>query len=97
MTAAFASNTGASYAIGSTAPGSLEAVMYQARKQWTFVDMLGQTRTAGTSWMFTTTPAKEWGTYYLRFVPRDQFDGILFIDTVNPPNYYTPTGLGGGR
>ena len=84
-----ANNGGAKYAIRPALPGSLEAVMYRTRKQWTFVDMLGQTRTAGTSWMFEAIPAKEWGTWDYRFSPRAQFDGILFIDTVNPPKYYT--------
>ena len=84
-----ANNAGARYAIRPALPGSLEAVLYRARKQWTFVDMLGQSRTAGTSWMFDAIPAKEWGTQDYRFVPRAQFDGILFIDTVKPPDYYT--------
>ena len=84
-----ANNGGARYTIRPALPGSLEAVMYRTRKQWTFVDMLNQTRTAGTSWMFDAIPAKEWGTWDYRFSPRAQFDGILFIDTVNPPKYYT--------
>ena len=82
-------NGGARYPIRPALPGSLEALMYRTRKQWTFVDMLNQTRTAGTSWMFDAIPAKQWGTWDYRFSPRAQFDGILFIDTVNPPKYYT--------
>ncbi len=80
-------NSGEPYTITPALPGSVEATLYRARKQSIFVDMLGQTRTAGNAWMFEATPVKEWGLNDYRFVPRAQFDGILFIDTVNPPRY----------
>jgi erythromycin esterase len=85
-----ADNGRAIYPVQPPLPQSLEAVMYQTRKMWTFVDMLGQSRSAGTSWMFDPIPIKEWGKNDYRFIPRNQFDGILFIDTVNPPQYYVP-------
>lgn len=78
------------YPIQRALPGSLEAVMYHTRKQWTFVDMLSQSRNTGNAWMFNPIPIKEWGKNDYRFTPRNQFDGILFIDTVNPPAYYVP-------
>jgi len=28
-----------------------------------------------------------WGTQPERFVPRDEYDGVLFIDTAHVPNY----------
>jgi len=90
-----ANNAGQSYSIRPPLPGSLEATLYRARKQWTFIDMLSQSRTAANSWMFDPIPAKEWGTQEVRFVPRAQFDGILFIDTVNPPQYFSATTNGG--
>ena len=90
-----ANNAGQSYSIRPPLPGSLEATLYRARKQWTFVDMLSQSRTAANSWMFDPIPGKEWGTNEMRFAPRAQFDGILFIDTVNPPAYFSPTTNGG--
>lgn len=82
-----ANNLRTPYTIDPPLVNSLEALFYRVRKRWVFVDMLGQTRSNGTGWMFEPIPAKEWGTIDLRFIPRDQFDGILFIDSVDPPAY----------
>ena len=66
---------------------SLEAICYRARCKYLFVDMLYQVESEGNSWMFTTIEAKSWGKYPNFMVLRDQYDGILFIHTVNPPDY----------
>lgn len=70
--------------------GSLESVLYRARKKYLFVDMLGQQRSPGNSWMFQPIPSHEWGTELQVMVPRDQYDGILFVDTTSPPTYLHP-------
>jgi erythromycin esterase len=82
-----ANNLRAAYAIEPPLANSLEALFYRVRKRWVFVDMLGQARSNSTGWMFEPIPAKEWGNIDLRFIPRNQFDGVLFIDTVDPPAY----------
>jgi erythromycin esterase len=52
-----------------------------------FVDLLGQTRSDGTAWMFQPILAKSWGTVDQNLTLRRQFDGILFVDEVHPPHY----------
>jgi len=41
----------------------------------------------GTSWMFGTFPTRAWGLNTELIVPRAEYDGVLFIHTVNPPGY----------
>ncbi len=82
-----ADNKRTPYAVTPPQPHSLEALLYTLRKRWTFVDLRGAARSPGTEWMYGPYLGKEWGTNYYRMVPREQFDGILFIDTVNPPQY----------
>lgn len=66
---------------------SLEAIGYQARLKFFFVDMLNQVQVPGNSWMFTEIDSKVGGSGQVFIVPRDQFDAILFIDTVSPQTY----------
>jgi len=82
-----ASNDRSIYAILPPNKNSLEAVCYRARCKYLFVDMLNQVESEGNSWMFTSIEAKSWGKYQHVMVLRDQYDGILFIHTVNPPDY----------
>ncbi|UCH97883.1 MAG: erythromycin esterase family protein, partial [Candidatus Aminicenantes bacterium] len=75
------------YTIAPPDKDSLEAICYRARCKFLFVDMLYQVECEGNSWMFTSIEAKTWGKYLRVMVLRDQYDGILFIHTVNPPDY----------
>lgn len=75
------------YAIQPAWSGSIESIMYRTRRKFCFVDMLGRTKHKGNSWMFEEILAKEWGVWDVTLVPRDQYDALLFIDTVNPPSY----------
>ena len=80
-------NDGSIYTIYPPTKDSLEAICYRARCKYLFVDMLNQVESEGNSWMFTSIVAKSWGKYSYVMVLRDQYDGILFIHTVNPPDY----------
>jgi erythromycin esterase len=82
-----ANNLRVSYPIQPAAANSLEALFYRARRRWVFVDMLPQVNGPRTGWMFDEIQAKEWGVTNYRMAMRDQFDGVLFIDTVEPPAY----------
>ncbi len=75
------------YNVAPAAPGSLEAIGYHARLKHFFLDMLNQTEEPGNSWMFGEIPNKSWGTSDMESVLKDQYDGILFIDTASPPDY----------
>jgi erythromycin esterase len=68
--------------------GSLESILYRARKRWTFVDFSTRASTAGTSWMFQPTRSLAWGVVAETIVPRTFYDGVLFIDTTTPPSYF---------
>lgn len=85
-----ASNTRQVLTVTPHEPGSLESVLYRTRKRYAFVDLLGQARTAGSAWMFQPVTAKEWGQFAYKMVPRDQYDGILFIDSTSTPRYLNP-------
>lgn len=79
-------NAGTVYPVRSPMPaGSLESILYRARKRQLFVDLSRQERTPGTEWMFEPTVAHAWGVRPESQVLRDQYDGILFVDTTNPP------------
>jgi len=84
-----ARNDRSTYDVGAAAPGSIESIFYRTRRKHCFVDMLGERENEGNSWMFQRIGAKTWGFMDVTLVPRDQYDAILFIDTVSPPQYLT--------
>jgi erythromycin esterase len=69
--------------------GSLESILYRAGRKYVFVDLLHQPHEEGNAWMFTTIQANELTLEYepITMVPRDQYDGIILIDMVHPPEY----------
>lgn len=85
------------YEVSPVISGSVESVFYRTRRKYCFVDMLGRKREEGNSWMFENVTAKRWGKDDWLLVPRNQYDAILFIDTVNPPRYVEGGHLDEGR
>jgi erythromycin esterase len=67
--------------------GSLESVLYRARRRWTFVDFSTRTDGPGTSWIFQPIRARSWGVNEETISPRSFYDGVLLIHTVSPPEY----------
>lgn len=84
-TAAF--NDRSIYVISPAARGTMEWVLASAAPGALFVDFLHQTPEPGNSWMFQPVVTREWGLYPLALVPREQYDGVLLIDSVSSPNY----------
>ena len=73
-----------------TKPESIEAILYNARKKQYFIDLSQQTQNEGNSWMFNEmfqSYLHSTGTYQINYIPRDQYDAIIFIDTVTQPEY----------
>jgi len=68
------------------APGSVESLGYRVRKKHFFVDLAGASG-PGSDWTRSTVMLKDQGIWDMGQVPAEQFDGILFIDTVTPPDY----------
>ncbi len=75
------------YIIRPASSGSMEWVMAGAGPSALFVDFLHQTPQPGNEWMFQPVATREWGLSSLSLVPRDQYDGVLFIDRVVSPSY----------
>jgi erythromycin esterase len=66
---------------------TLETILYRARLRYAFYDVAGEPQTAGSQWLWDLTSALDWGINKESMVVRDQYDGIVFIDTTNPPKY----------
>jgi erythromycin esterase len=79
------------YRVTPAAPASLEAILRRAPWKYAFVDLSRSGHEPGTAWMRQPVVAKEWGIYPQSIVPRDEYDGLLFIDTTWPPNYLRRT------
>lgn len=68
----------------------IEAILYHARKNYFFVDFSQQTEVKGNSWIFqpvTQTFIHRNNPCDIQYIPKDQYDAILFIDTVSEPEY----------
>ena len=69
--------------------GSLESILYQAGRKYVFVDLLHQTQQDGNAWMFMPIQAGELTGGYepITLTLHDQYDALIFIDAVHPPEY----------
>jgi erythromycin esterase len=74
------------YTVAPAVAGSLESLGYRVRMQHFFLDLSGA-RGRGSEWVGQMIRMKEWGVWDMIQVPREQYDGILFVDTVSPPEY----------
>ena len=82
-----AMNNGQVYPIGRMPAGSLESILHGVPWRYSFVDISRPTESPETSWMFQKIPTMSWGTQPDPLVLRNEYDGILFIDTSHPPTY----------
>ncbi len=82
-----AQNNRVVYSIDPGRPDSMEWVMANSGSPLLFMDFLHQQRSDGNSWMFQQTSQRDWGVTAFRMIPRDQYDGVLFIDVVKSPAY----------
>ena len=75
------------YPINRSRSNSMEWVMANAGPAALFMDFLHQSASDGNRWMFQPTFQRDWGTNGFTMVPREQYDGVLFIDSVKSPAY----------
>ena len=75
------------YTVTPAEPGSIEELFGTLSTPIAFVRLTGVPYSLGASWMYQTMAAKEWGVTPVTFVPRDQFDALLFFQLVHPPSY----------
>jgi erythromycin esterase len=69
---------------------SIEVILYHARKKYFFIDLSQQTEIKGNRWIFqpiSQTYIHRNGPFDIQYIPKDQYDAILFIDTVSEPQY----------
>lgn len=67
---------------------SLEATFYPRRLSWLFLDVSqAPVEQPGTLWLDRQTPVWAWGSRETNLVLRNEYSGLLFIDTVRPPSY----------
>nr|WP_234032920.1 erythromycin esterase family protein [Paenibacillus faecalis] len=82
-----ADNSGQIYDILPLQPGSIESILSASGSPYTFIDLRYQIKDQGNSWMFEPRYTYSWGTLPENLIARDQYDGILLIDNVTPPEY----------
>ena len=79
-------NNRSRYAISPPEPDSLEAILASAGWSSTFVDLSDPAAPAD-SWRRMPLRARDWGTTPMTLTPSRAFDGLIYIDTVTPPEY----------
>ena len=79
-------NNRAPYEIVSPPTDTLEAVLASAGWKMSFVDFT-RAGVADGSWMRSPIPARDWGVQPITITPALSFDGVIYIDTVTPPEY----------
>ena len=81
------------FSIDPAEPGTLERLLSDAGSPQLFVDLLHQSRSNGTRWMFEPMLSRDasisgpQAMLPVLIVPRDQYDGLLFIDRVSAPRF----------
>ncbi|SFG84797.1 erythromycin esterase [Priestia megaterium] len=80
-------DTGQPYKIEKPPKKSLEDYMHQVQSPALFTDFSQLEKNSGNKWIFTKTIFLESGTMPTLFVPRDQLDGALLVESVSPPEY----------
>ncbi len=80
-------DTGQPYKIEKPPKKSLEDYMHQVQSPALFTDFSQVEKNSDNKWIFTKTIFLESGTMPTLFVPRDQLDGALLVESVSPPEY----------
>ena len=75
------------YEIAPATPAMLESILRAAPWRYAYVDLSRAAHGDGTEWMYRRLLSRTWGTNPELFVPRDEYDGILFVDMTWPPEY----------
>jgi erythromycin esterase len=79
-------NNRSRYEVVAPPEDSLEAILANAGWRNAFVDMSGPAIPAD-SWRRMPITTRDWGTTPVTIVPAELYDGLIYIDTVTPPEY----------
>ena len=83
------------FTIDPAEPDTMERLLSDAGASQLFVDLLNQPRSDGTRWMYEPMLSRDasisgpQAMLPVLIVPRDQYDGLLFIDRVSAPRFLT--------
>jgi erythromycin esterase len=81
-------NTRSIYTIPPASAVSVEGLLHTAGDPYVFLDLSEVSGSSDeTAWMYEDYPIREWGVNEGEMIVTSEYDGILQIDTVNPPNY----------
>lgn len=75
------------YDIKSHPANSLESILHSTEHKICIVNLMHSKIVSGNNWMVSEIPTKTWGLENLAMKPANQYDAILFIDSVSPPDY----------
>jgi erythromycin esterase len=64
-----------------------ETVLASANRKMSFVDFSQTKPAAGSEWISSSLPARDWGVKPITLIPNQVFDGVVYIDVVTPPEY----------
>ena len=65
----------------------LEGYLHAAGEPYFFLDLLHLDQATAPAWIFGQTMARSWGYNMTTFIPREQYDGLLYIERVHSPQY----------
>jgi erythromycin esterase len=69
--------------------GTVESILSKAGYPNLFVNLSWTKKQEETSWMYTKRGILDWGGWQEQLIPKEQYDGILFINQVNMPLYFS--------
>jgi erythromycin esterase len=80
------------YTIPPASAASVEGLLHTAGDPYVFLDLSNLPGSNDdTSWMYEDYPIREWGTVQGLMTVTSEYDGLLQIDTVNPPTFVSFT------
>jgi erythromycin esterase len=79
-----AENDRTPYDIAPPPPESLEAILAGGGWKMSFTDLSREPRP---SWANEVVVSRDWGKFPAKLVPAHAYDGVIYIDTVTPPEY----------
>jgi len=78
------------WTVAPAADWSIEGLLHAAGAPVAFLDIAGAPPAPERAWMDEEFVFRDFGINDLHGVPREQMDGVLFFDAVNPPSFIDP-------
>jgi erythromycin esterase len=81
-------NNRTTYTIPAAPDNSTEGLLHTVGDPYVFLDISNVTNSiSGTAWLFQDYAIRDWGIYDSSMILKNEYDGLLQIETVNPPMY----------